>query len=425
MRQRFRASVAGLVLCVLPAFLAACSEPSAQIPVQEIAEEASVPLLTARTEGTDVEVAGTWSTDGLDVTYLVFPGVYQQLGGGAFYCYPDAAHYGDGVYYQYDWTADQITEFEVETVEETTAAGQVRFRWWRTAGGLGIHNISDQQLRNDYTLDTSLAYASAIAGDTARVLLEQGGGTEHQAFYLLDLHTKAVEPLPTGTDAPLRKAVWNGTATRVLLRLRDGGFYLGDGSDAASLQERMQLDAPIVRAQWLGADQPDRLLCITQADSARCSAWVYDCAAETTTLLLEDYAEYMGNNDETTQYELLSDAYALRRDPDGSAWLVDLAQKTERRLSDFSWDAGVFSGMTRDTARYVARGASDMTALGCLDCKGGVFQWFRRSPNPAQTEEFDLLFLHDRVFGIAARPDGLEGPPCFLYVYRFSGQAAS
>ncbi len=98
MRQRFRASAAGLVLCVLAAFLAACSEPSAQIPVQEIAEEASVPRLTARTEGTDVKVAGTWSTDGLDVTYLVFPGVYQQLGGGAFYCYPDAAHYGDGVY---------------------------------------------------------------------------------------------------------------------------------------------------------------------------------------------------------------------------------------------------------------------------------------------------------------------------------------
>ena len=203
----------------------------------------------------------------------------------------------------------------METVEETTAAGQVRFRWWMTADGLGIHNISDQQLRNDYTLDTSLAYASAIAGDTERVLLEQGGGTEHQAFYLLDLHTKAVEPLPTGTDAPLRDAIWNGTATRVLLRLRDGGFYLGDGSTAASLQEMMQLDAPLVRAQWLGADQPDRLLCITQADPARCSAWVYDCAAETTTLLLEDYAEYMGNNDETTQYELLSDAYALRRDP--------------------------------------------------------------------------------------------------------------
>ena len=253
MRQRFRASVAGLVLCVLAAFLAACSEPSAQIPVQEIAEEASVPRLTARTEGTDVEVAGTWSTDGLDVTYLVFPSVYQQLGGGAFYCYPDAAHYGDGVYYQYDWTADQITEFEVETVEETTAAGQVRFRWWRTADGLGIHNISDQQLRNDYTLDTSLAYASAIAGDTARVLLEQGGGTEHQTFYLLDLHTKAVEPLPTGTDAPLRDAVWNGTATRVLLRLRDGGFYLGDGSTAASLQEMMQLDAPSHWARTMGA----------------------------------------------------------------------------------------------------------------------------------------------------------------------------
>ena len=213
MRQRFRASAAGLVLCVLPAFLAACSEPSAQIPVQEMAEEASVPLLTARTEGTDVEVAGTWSTDGLDVTYLVFPGVYQQLGGGAFYCYPDAAHYGGRRILSIRWTADQITEFEVETVEETTAAGQVRFRWWMTADGLGIHNISDQQLRNDYTLDTSLAYASAIAGDTERVLLEQGGGTEHQAFYLLDLHTKAVEPLPTGTDAPLRDAIWNGTAT--------------------------------------------------------------------------------------------------------------------------------------------------------------------------------------------------------------------
>ena len=73
MRQGFRASVAGLVLCVLAACLAACSEPPAQIPVQEMAEEASVPRLTAGTEGTEVEVAGTWSTDGLDVTYLVFP----------------------------------------------------------------------------------------------------------------------------------------------------------------------------------------------------------------------------------------------------------------------------------------------------------------------------------------------------------------
>lgn len=122
-------------------------------------------------------------------------------------------------------------------IEEMTSAGQVRFRWWIQDNALRLHNISDQQLKNDYTLDAPLAYAAAIQGDTTRVLLKRGGGTEQVSFYLMNLDTKAVEPLSTGMEGALLDAVWNSTATRVLLRADDRTFYLGDGSQSISLQE--------------------------------------------------------------------------------------------------------------------------------------------------------------------------------------------
>lgn len=425
MRKQHRFHMVLLFLCLLGVFIAGCTREPAQIRCQEMEKEESVPNLTARPETAEVQVAGTWRTEGLNVTYLIFPGVYHQLGSGVFYCYPDADHYEHGVYYQYDEKTDRLDPMEVQTMEEMTPVGQVRFRWWLQDDTLRLHNLSDQQLQNDYTLDAPLVYASAIQGDTTQVLLQKGGGTEHVSFYKMDLNTETIVPVSTGTEASVKDAAWNSTATRILLRLKDNAFYLGDGGQPVPLQALTRIEAPIVQAHWQGADHPEQLLCISQEDDGSLCAWSYDCASQTTVLLLADYAEYQGSSDERAQFLLLSEAYALRRDPDGTTYLLDLSQKSERIFSDFSWKAGIFSACSRETALYIARGERGITSLGYLNCSSGIFRWFHRVPQPDQVELFDLLTINDHVFGIAAQPADGPDEPSFLYLYHFSEQMSS
>lgn len=412
-----------LLICVTAGFLAGCHKPSAPMDVREITQEEVVPKLTPSPGQKEPQIAGRWSADGLNVTYLSFPGIYHSLGNGVFYCYPDENHYGNGTYYAYNCTSDTMTQIEVQMIEEMTSAGQVRFRWWIQDDTLRLHNISDQQLKNDYTLDAPLAYAAAIQGDTTRVLLKRGGGTAQVSFYLMNLDTKAVEPLPTGMKGTVLDAVWNSTVTRVLLRGDDRTFYLGDGSQSISLQELTQIEPPIVEAHWLGADNPEQLICISQENDGKLSAWLYDCSSQTATVLLEDYEEYQGSSNETVQSVLLSEAYALRCDPDGTTYLLDLSQKSERVFSDFSWKTGVFSGCSRETASYIAREEQGITSFGYLNCRTGTFRWFHRVPQPDQVELFDPLRLGDHVFGIAAQLPDMPDEPRFLYIYHFSEQA--
>lgn len=419
MRKTRMANVLFLI-CVMAGFLAGCHKQAAPVEVRELAQEEAVPKLTLTPGQKEPQIVGRWSTDGLNVTYVTFPGIYQSLGDGVFYSYPDENYYGNGAYYAYNCTSDTITQIEVQMIEEMTSAGQVRFRWWIQDNALRLHNISDQQLKNDYTLDAPLAYAAAIQGDTTRVLLKRGGGTEQVSFYLMNLDTKAVEPLSTGMEGALLDAVWNSTATRVLLRADDRTFYLGDGSQSISLQELTKIEPPIVEAYWQGADNPEQLICISQENDGKLSAWRYDCSAQTAALLLEDYEEYQGSSHETTQYLLLSEAYALRCDPDGTTYLLDLSQKSERVFSDFFWKTGVFSECSRDTASYIAREEQGITSLGYLNCSTGTFRWFHRVPHPDQAELFDPLRLDDHVLGIAAQLPDMPDAPRLLYVYHFS-----
>ena len=409
-----------LFICVTAGVLAGCHKQAAPMVVEEIAQEEAVPKLTPASGQKEPQIAGRWSAGGLNVTYLSFPGIYHSLGNGVFYCYPDENHYGNGTYYAYNCISDRITQMEVQMIEEMTSAGQVRFRWWLQDDTLRLHNISDQQLKNDYTLDAPLAYATAIQGDTTRVLLKRGGGTEQVSFYLMNLATKAVEPLPTGMEGALLDAVWNSTATRVLLRADDRTFYLGDGDQSISLQELTKIEPPIVKAYWQGADNPEKLICISQENNGKLSAWRYDCGAQTAALLLENYEEYQGSSHKTTQYLLLSEAYALRCDPDGTTYLLDLSQKSERVFSDFSWKTGVFSGYSRDTANYIAWEEQGITSFGYLNCSTGTFRWFHRVPHSDQVEMFDPLRLSDHVFGIAAQSLDMPDEPRFLYIYHFS-----
>ena len=151
-----------LFICVTAGVLAGCNKQAAPMVVEELAQEEPVPKLTLTPGQKEPQIAGRWRTDGLNVTYLSFPGIYHSLGNGVFYCYPDENHYGNGTYYAYNCTSDRITQMEVQMIEKMTSAGQVRFRWWIQDGTLRLHNISDQQLKNDYTLDAPLAYATAI-----------------------------------------------------------------------------------------------------------------------------------------------------------------------------------------------------------------------------------------------------------------------
>ena len=214
-------------------------------------------------------------------------------------------------------------------IEEMTSAGQVRFRWWIQDGTLRLHNISDQQLKNDYTLDAPLAYATAIQGDTTRVLLKRGGGTEQISFYLRTwLQRRSNRFLPDGRRAPgrgLEQYGNSGSAPRRRSNLLSGGRrpeHLVAGAD--------EDEPPTVEAYWLGADIPEQLICISQENDGKLSAWRYDCGARTATLILENYEEYQGSSNKTVQYVLLSEAYALRCDPDGTTYLLDLSQKSER-----------------------------------------------------------------------------------------------
>src|SRR5699024_121890 len=97
------------------------------------------------------------------------------------------------------------------------------------------------------------------------------------------------------------------------------------------------IEHPSVKAYWQGADNPEKLICISQENDGKLSACRYVYGARTATLIPAEYAEYHVSTNKTVQYVLLSEAYALRCDPDGTTYLLDLSQKSERVFPNFSW----------------------------------------------------------------------------------------
>lgn len=404
-----------VIICMLLALLAGCGSVPEPIPCQEITEGETLPELPAPMGGVDLQVLSTWSAG----SCLAISEPYQYLGNGGFYCYPDADHYGDGTYYQYDWQSNQIAPLEVQYVEQMTPLGQVRFRWWIQNGILGIHNISDQQLQNDFSLEASLAYASVLPNTSSRVLLTQGAGTGGISLATLDLQTGAVEALSTGAAQTVQEVSCNASATRFLLRLEDGTFSLGDGQTAQPLQALTGTESPITQAYWSDSQQEDQIFYITEEQSERKSAWVYDCISGKTTLLLENYLEYQGIPGEQEEYVLVNSEYALRRMPDGTTYLMDLLGREARKLQDFTWETGIFWGSMDNTALFLVRGEQGLEVLGLLDCQEGSFQVLHRQPVSGQLEAFDLLHFDRRTIGLPAQ-DTVEQPGVtLLYVYKF------
>lgn len=88
MRKTRMANVLFLI-CVMAGFLAGCHKQAAPVEVRELAQEEAVPKLTLTPGQKEPQIVGRWSTDGLNVTYVTFPGIYQSLGDGVFYSYPD------------------------------------------------------------------------------------------------------------------------------------------------------------------------------------------------------------------------------------------------------------------------------------------------------------------------------------------------
>lgn len=385
---------------------------------QQIAQKEVVPDLLTSGNAESMEVLEVWSTAGIEVKYLAIPNPYQYLGNGVFYCYPDESHYGDGAYYRCDWLTGQPSVLTVQSVELITPVGQVRFRWWPQGTSLGIHNISDQQLQNDFSLQASLAYASALPDTNFKVLLTQGAGSGNVTLATLDLQTSNVEPLSTGATQAAQSISCNASFTRFLLRLEDGTFYLGNGQTAEPLAALTGAKSPIMQAYWRDFQSEDQIVFITQEQQERKSLWLYDCASGKTTPQLGHYLEDLGAPDGQTRYLPLGGTHALRRAADGTTALLELLTKTERPLVGFTWQAGTFWESGDDTALYLARDARGIETLGLLDYRSGIFQQMFRQPNPDQPEAFDLIHFDRRTIGIPV--DSAEGQAaCFLYIYRF------
>lgn len=365
------------------------------------------------------QVSSAAMVDGVDVTYLEIPSPYQYLGDGVFYCYPDESRYADGAYYRYDWSSDQIMWLAVQQVEQVTPMGQVRFRWWSQGTSLGIHNLSDQQLLNNFSLEASLAYASALPDTSSKVLLTQGAGMGDVALGIMDLQTGAVEPLVTGAKQPVQDVACNRSLRRFLFRSEDGAYCLGDGQTVQPLAALTGAKSPITQAYWRDFQSENQIVFITQEPQERKSIWLYDCSSGEVTALLEDYLEYQGITDAQEQYVIVSSTYALRRMPDGTTYLVDLEAKEAQAMQGFTWDAGVFQGSIDDTALFLVRGEQGLVSLGLLDCQNGGFQLLHRQPDPSQQEEFGVIHFDRHTIGIQAQARSEQSGTAFVYVYKF------
>lgn len=365
------------------------------------------------------QILSASTVEGVNAACLEIPSPYQYLGDGVFYCYPDESRYADGTYWRYDWLSGQSVRLAAQQVEQVTPMGQVRFRYWPQEGSLGVHNISDQQLQNDFSLEAGLAYAFSLPDTNSKVLLTQGAGTGNETLGVMDLQTGAVEPLLTGAKQPVQDVACNRSLRRFLFRLEEGTLCLGDGQTAQPLAVLTGAKSPILRAYWLGGESEDQIVYVTQEKQEQNSLWLYDCASKKVTPLLENYLEYQGVADAQERYAIVSGTYALRRAPDGATYLISLPAEKERLLPDFTWEEGVFWGNTDDTALFLVRGGQGLVTLGLLDCQAGSLQLLHRQPDIEQREEFDVLRFDRHTIGISAQSIK-DAKTCFLYIYKFS-----
>lgn len=389
-----------------------------ELPAAEIVPELSYP---AGLKG--LQLLDTWSVDGLNVSYLAISSPYRHLGNGVFYCYPDNDHFADGTYYHLD-AAGTITEIppdDIHTVEQEIALGQVRFRWFLLEEVLILHNLTDQELANDYTLDGQLAYASAIPNRVDAVYLRQGSGTSSLSMAVMDLSTGVATPLNIGTDANVRSIACNTSGTRYLLTLEDRSYAVSDGKTVQPLTAVTQTQGTILDAKWRDFDHESQIIYVVQGEagtqpSLRCC----DLETGTVTHLLDDYLAYNGVIEEAPRYILLSHTYALRLTAHADMQLLNLWTGEKWVLEGFDPSTGYFQPDLNGMASFTVWGERDRAAMGLLDAETATFCWFHRQPNESQQEEFDPWHLDRSTVLLPTIQTEEPGTPAFLYVYHYT-----
>lgn len=350
---------------------------------------------------------GKWDGNGFKAYRFAINGSFRNCSGQGS-CRVVAAdgtiryyHYSDGVF------QPREAKSFAGSFEFSGVAVPIKFNYWTEDGELVIDNLDGEGAEH-------LAYAENYGEETDRVLIRNGGGTDNVLLADLDLKTGKISAVDTG-GRPCSDIIPDGSCERFLLGYPDGEWGLMTNSKVQNLRELAGAEGSfdVCWAPELG----DNAVEVTEKnnDNSSFSLYVLDCATGEKKTLLKNAERYTGAASGKPAYSTMDAAQFLCLYPDKTVSLLNFADMTERKLSNFSTDKypGGFSGDF-----YYSRAAGCAYQIGFLNPEKDSLTILQRDRGAEAAEICDFLRLGGRVFALA---EGRQLNPRYLTMCEFDG----
>lgn len=371
-------------------------------------QDEEVPAPDAAGTGTSepMSITDQWSGSSFSACRFAVNGSFRTCSGQG--CCRVAAADGTIRYFRYSDGAFQPREAKSFTgsFEFSGAAVPVKFNYWTEDGALVIDNLDGEGAEH-------LAYAENYGGETDRVLIRNGTGTDNVLLAALDLKTGRISAVDTG-DKPCSDIIPDGSCERFLLGYPGGEWGLMINSKVQDLRALAGIEGSF-DARW-APELGDDAVMVTEKlnDNSSFSLYVVDCVTGAKKTLLRDADRYTGAAAAKPAYSVMGAAQCLCCYPDKSASILDFADMTERKLENFSTDKypGGFSG-----GFYYSFGADFAGQIGFLNAEKDSLTVLQRHSSSDNAEVSGFIKLGDGAFALE---EGGQPSPRYLVVYEFN-----